>query len=67
MLEFKKDFIEMEASNAETAYLKVITKYRILISKLFLFTAVLTSDISVWDFSYIHVSFLEQNVSFLAS
>ena len=67
MLEFKKDFIEMEASNAETAYLKVITKYRILISKLFLFTAVLTSDISVWDFSYIHVSFLEQNASFLAS
>ena len=31
MLEFKKDFIEMEASNVETVYLKIITKCRILI------------------------------------
>ena len=32
MLEFKKDFIEMEASNVETVYLKIITKCRILIA-----------------------------------
>ena len=31
MLEFKKDFIEMEASNVETVYLKIIRKCRILI------------------------------------
>ena len=38
MLEFKKDFIEMEASNVETAFLKIITKYRISISMLCVFT-----------------------------